>query len=233
VELTAETVRRWAASPSSVDPLLPPDDSPDFVISRSMGRVVAGLVAAVLPRSVLEFGAGRSSVVFAAALAGTGGGRLTSVEHEPQYSVQAWQEAQRYALIDSALLHARLTLRLGSRGLFHRYVVPAHSLARRAPFDLIFVDGPPGSFGRTSTVLDIAPLVSAGALVVVDDSARPGERSAIARWERALPCTRLVDLPGLARGVTILELARPATARFSSRTFAGSLHDEWLRRRRT
>jgi len=55
------------------------DGADDWAISIGAGQFLHQLVKHVAPASVLEFGAGRSSLVIASALQSNGGGRLTSV----------------------------------------------------------------------------------------------------------------------------------------------------------
>src|SRR5690349_9968387 len=59
-------------------------------ICASMGELLDGLVRWLKPRSIIEFGAGRSSAVLAAALQDCGGGRLTCIDHDPDYLAPFW-----------------------------------------------------------------------------------------------------------------------------------------------
>jgi predicted O-methyltransferase YrrM len=52
-----------------------------WALPTEMARILAHLILQITPSSVLEYGSGQSSVVLAAALAESGGGMLTSIDH--------------------------------------------------------------------------------------------------------------------------------------------------------
>src|SRR5688500_11483075 len=89
--------------PVGIDAVLPPDLGL-WPVSRPMARWLARLIVGLGRRSVLEVGAGWSAVVLAHALAANGGGRLTSVEHKPQYMGNTWETVQKSPGVDSALV---------------------------------------------------------------------------------------------------------------------------------
>ena len=207
-EQTSARVRSEYASPSSlidVDALLPPDLG-KFPVSRAMARWLASVVHALRCRSVLEFGAGWSSLVIAEALAAEGGGRLTSVDHAPQHiSLDAWRRVQQARHVDSALIVLPLRRTLSTNGWLWSYKGLRRRLGTRVPFDLVFIDAPPGRYGRTSPLFDVYSLLHPGAVIVLDDAARPGEQRAIARWLATLPDLELVLLDTQAgRGIAVL-----------------------------
>ena len=203
----------------------------DWTITDQTARLATLLVEAFGCSSVLEFGAGRSSLVMATALEARGGGRLTSVEHQPQFAEQAWARLPEFASVDALLVRAGLARRLSKHGLLHEYTGIHDALDARAPFDFVFVDGPPGHFGRDSTLLAAAPYLSPGCVVLLDDAARAAEQTAVRRWERALEVERIFESASLGRGVMVLRVTRPGPPRFSPRTFLGTIHDRLLARR--
>lgn len=139
-------------------------------------------VEALRPAQVVEFGAGASTLVLAAALARTGG-TLLSFDQHPEFV-----DATRDWLLSHGL---RADLRPaplqpapgGWPGLW--YAAP--TLPER--IDLLVIDGPPWTIhpltrGAAATLFSrIAP----GGAVVLDDAARPGERIVARRWRREHP----------------------------------------------
>jgi len=85
----ARLVATGVPLPAEVEAVLP-DGRDDYEISPDLARVIAGIVLPLYPRSVLEFGSRRSSLVIARALSAAGGGRLTSVENAPEFGHDAW-----------------------------------------------------------------------------------------------------------------------------------------------
>jgi predicted O-methyltransferase YrrM len=226
-----EVIAVLAASParSEVAALLAPQD--EWAVSLGMAALLSGLVKHVAPQSVLEFGAGRSSLVLASALQACGGGRLTSIEHQPRYAEQSWRRMTQFPVVDANLVHARLSVRFSKHGLLHEYVGIDDALRLRGPFGFVFIDAPPGERGRDTTLLQAAPFLSDGAIVVLDDARRPREQTAMRRWARAVSIDRIYESDTLGRGVAVLQIRRAAAPAFSWRTFAGTIHDRIVERK--
>jgi predicted O-methyltransferase YrrM len=181
--------------------------------------------------SVLEFGAGQSSLAAARGLEALGGGCLTSVDNAPEYARHAWTSVERCPNVKASLVQAGLHLRLRRSGLLYEYGQMAEALSPRAPFDLVVIDGPPGVYGRDAC-LDIAwPYLRDGALILLDDYNRPREQTTVRRWMARYPSLRPVCLDvGFGRGVAVLQ-HRDGPWRWSLRNYVGSLHDYFHYRR--
>jgi predicted O-methyltransferase YrrM len=224
-------VASLAAGPPRADVaplLLPPDE---WAVSLETAQLLTALVEHFAPASILEFGAGRSSLVLASALQTRGGGRLTSIEHQPSYAEDAWRKIAQFPAVDAKLVHAGLKVRFSRHGLLHEYVGIDKALESRGPFGFVFIDAPPGERGRDATLLQAAPFLSDHAIVVLDDASRPREQTAMHRWARALNVERLFESAALGRGVAVLRIRRAATPAFSLRTFAGTIHDRVVEQR--
>ena len=208
--------------------LTPPDE---WAVSLETAQLLAGLIEHVAPASVLEFGAGRSSLVLASALQALGGGRLTSIEHQPAYAEQSWRRLTQFPSVDASLVHAKLSVRFSKHGLLHEYVGIDEALRSRGPFAFVFIDAPPGERGRDATLLQAAPFLSPGAVILLDDASRPREQTAMRRWVRALTVEPIFESDSLGRGVAVLQIRRPTSAAFSWRTFAGTIHDRVVERK--
>jgi predicted O-methyltransferase YrrM len=211
--------------PAEIESALP-DGRDDYEISADLARLIAGIVLTRRPQSVLEFGSGRSSLVIARALTAAGGGRLTAVEHQPVFGREAWLLAERAAGVDARLIASRVRVTLTPGGPFNGYVDTAPALSARAPYDLVLIDGPPGPLGRDWTLFAAIRHLRPGALIIVDDTDRPGERRAVERWLRRWPGLSVVAAgPKTMRGVTVLRFDGSLRARFSPRTIAGAVYE--------
>jgi predicted O-methyltransferase YrrM len=211
--------------PPEIEAVLP-DGRDEYEIAPDLARLLGGIVLGCCRESVLEFGSGRSSLVIAHALSAGGGGRLTSVEHAPEFARDAWALVERVVGVDAHQVVSKLGVTLTPGGPFNGYVDAAPVLSARAPYDLVLIDGPPGPLGRDWTMFAAIRHLIAGALVIVDDTARPGERRAVERWLRRWPGLSVVpDQAKMARGATLLRFDGESRARFSLRTVAGAVYD--------
>lgn len=228
----AERDRRTEDLPSRVEEALPPLEHVPWTVWRSMGSFLARMVLWRKPESVLEFGAGRSSLVLARALAQTGGGRLTSLEHRPEHSADLWRRAERSAGVDTHLVVSPLQLRLHAHGPTYAYADASAQLARRGSYDLVFIDAPPFYYGRDGTLPLVRDHLRSGALILMDDARRRYERRIVRRWQRTFPGLRVVLLRpdfGGERGYGLAVLSHPGSdgENVSPRTFLETALD-WL-----
>lgn len=214
-----------AALPAEIEAVLPAGCD-EYEISPDLARLLAGIVLTCRPRSVLEFGSGRSSLVIARALGAVGGGRLTSVENAPEFGRDAWAIVERVRGVDAQRVVSDVRVTLTPAGPFNGYVDAAPALSVRAPYDLVLIDGPSGPLGRDWTMFGAIRHLSPGALVIVDDTARPGERRAVERWLRRWPGLSVaLDRPEMTRGAMILRFDGRTRARCSLRTIAGAVYE--------
>ena len=229
-ERTADRIRSVYANPSprvDVDALLPPDLG-KWPVSHPMAKWLASAIRGLGCRSVLEFGAGWSSLVIAEALAAEGGGRLTSFEHEPEHLARdIWSRVQQTPHVDAALVVTPLRRTLSSHGWLWSYHGVRKRLRQRIPFDLVFIDAPPQRYGRTSPLFDAYPLLRPGAVIILDDAARPRERTAIARWLATFPDLELVVLDTeVERGIAVLVRHGGGRRRLALRAVLGTFREQ-------
>ena len=222
---------RLAALPPQPDRMALWGISDDWTISDATAHFATLLVESFHCTSLLEFGAGRSSLVLASALEAIGGGKLTSIEHQTQFVARAWSTMKRLASVDARLVPAGLARQWSPQGLMHFYTGVKEALAARSSFDFVFIDGPPGYMGRDATLFEAAPYLAPGCLILLDDAARPAEQTAVRRWQRAFDLECLFESTSLGTGVALLRMKGPQSPRFSPRTFLGSIHDRIVARR--
>jgi predicted O-methyltransferase YrrM len=135
------------------------------------------------PRTVVELGAGATSLILARCLQMNGGGQLVSFDQHEDFVT-----ATREWLADNGLAADLRVAPLGPApgdwpGLWYEL----GPLPDR--IDLLVIDGPPWTIhpyvrGAAETLFDRLP---AGGVVMMDDGARPGERVVAARWRRCWP----------------------------------------------
>ncbi|MDO6414746.1 class I SAM-dependent methyltransferase [Sphingomonas sp. BIUV-7] len=168
---------------------------------------IVDAVETLRPATVVELGAGASTLVCARALALHGGGRLISYDQHAPFvaAVRTWL-CERGLAAD--VRHAPLTRTIpGWPGDWYE----ADGLPET--IDLLLIDGPPWAIhpfvrGGAESLFDrIAP----GGRILLDDAARPGERIVARRWRRAWPDMRFRLAGGGSKGTLIGE--KPAIAR--------------------
>ena len=196
-----------------------------YEIAPQLGRLLANLILQDGRRRVLEFGAGASSQVLATALAETGGGMLTSIEANPTWCQDRW-EAVEATGADALLVPALLRFAVSPLGAYFAQPTALPVVRERAPFDLVVVDAPAGTHGRTGTLHQVAPLLARGALIVVDDAARPLMQGMLAGWLRIYRGLTLLgqDVGFGGRGVALLRWDG-GPARFSLRSWLTSAYE--------
>jgi hypothetical protein len=131
--------------------------------------------------SVVECGSGLSTLLLAA-LAAHSGRHVLSLEHDPQ-----WAERVRRAVprrVQPAVGIALAPLRSYSE--FDWYTI--NGFAPAAPIGFVVCDGPPGSTrgGRYGLGPVLGPMLAAGCVVLIDDTHRAADRSAVERWQEEL-----------------------------------------------
>ncbi len=146
-------------------------------------RHIVREIAARRPAHVVELGAGASTLIAAKALALHGGGTLHSYDQHAGFA-----EATRNWLADNGLSvdirHAPLDAQVeGWPGRWYALTALPDTI------DMLIIDGPPWAVhplvrGAAASLFD---RLSPGAVVLLDDAARPGERLVARRWRREWP----------------------------------------------
>jgi predicted O-methyltransferase YrrM len=151
------------------------------------------------PSTVVELGAGASTLIAARALALNGGGRLVSFDQHEDFvaATAAWLAEHG---LGGELRTAALSPAPGDwPGAWY----DVHHLPER--IDLLIIDGPPWAIhpyvrGAAETLFDRIPV---GGVILLDDAARPGERIVARRWRKRWPNFRFeLDRRG-AKGTLI------------------------------
>ena len=177
----------WLRDALELERPLPPTRgwaaSPDLLLE------VAKDIRDAPPEAVVEMGSGTSSIVIAACLRKSGGGRLVSLEHDAEHAVRTRAELERHGLSGRAtVLDAPLGDVLIAGAAWRWYTVPMAELPPRV--EMLFVDGPPGNTGplaRYPALPVLRDRLTSTATIFVDDGVRADEREIIDRWLREDP----------------------------------------------
>ena len=140
------------------------------------------------PAVVVELGSGTSSVWIGYALEKLGG-RLISIDHEPEYAGRTRRMVAEHGLRSVVEVRDAPLRPVEVRGtMFDWY--DADVLADVDDIDLLVVDGPPGSTGRMSRYPALDMLrhkLSSTATVFLDDLSRADEQETLRRWAEENP----------------------------------------------
>ncbi|AEV88180.1 protein-L-isoaspartate O-methyltransferase [Actinoplanes sp. SE50] len=173
-------------------PRAPMPSSGDFALNPTDLLELLFLVRTRRPRLVLELGSGTSTVWLAYVLEQVGG-RLISLDHDPDYAARTRAALRAHGLTGVAEVRdAPLTpVELGERSF--PWYDPA-ALDDLTGVDLLLVDGPPAAVGpdsRYPALPVLEPRLADRATIVFDDANRSDEQAAIENW--------LAAVDGLAR----------------------------------
>lgn len=146
-------------------------------------HLIVDHIEAARPQTVVELGAGASSLVIGRALQRNGGGRLISCDQHAGF-VQATRQWLQDNGVDTELRVAPLRPAPGDwPGIWYDHgPLPPQ-------IDLLLVDGPPWAIhpyvrGAAESLFDRIPV---GGMVMLDDAARPGERVVARKWRKRWP----------------------------------------------
>ncbi|GGD48430.1 class I SAM-dependent methyltransferase [Erythrobacter arachoides] len=167
---------------------------------------IVDAVEELRPQVVVELGAGASTLVCARALALNGGGQLYSFDQHAGF-VDATRNWLREEGASARLQHAPLRAEIpGWSGTWYDLPeVPAQ-------IDLLIIDGPPWTVHPTirGAAESLFDRLSPGAIVLLDDAARPGERIVARRWRSNWPQMRFERVSGSTKGTLVGHRLRSA-----------------------
>jgi len=150
-------------------------------VSPALARLLARAIGRLGLSNILEFGAGLSSLVLATCLSHSSGGSLTSVEQNLRWCRDQWRRVSDLPNVDSRIVESKPSLSLSAVGICYSFRDAAETVASRGPYDLVLVDAPQEFYGRDGALQMASRHLAPGALVVLDDAGRSGERWALFR----------------------------------------------------
>jgi len=164
-------------------PRAPMPSSGDFALNPTDLLELLHLIRVRQPRLVVELGSGTSSVWIGYALEESGG-RLISLDHDPEYAQKTRALLTAHGLAGVAeVRHAALSPLTIEDKTYQWYDVA--ELADLRGIDLLLVDGPPEATGpdaRFPALHVLEPKLAGTATIVFDDAHRHDEQAALVRW---------------------------------------------------
>lgn len=165
--------------------------SPDFL------QELAAHALDEQPHCVVECSSGISTLVLARCMQINGSGKVYSLEHDAHYARRTRRQLALHGLESWAtVIDAPLTLQaVGGR---QQQWYDCSGLPVLPPIDMLVIDGPPQAVAadaRYPAGPALFPRLAPGAMVFLDDAARPGERAALARWAHEFPGMEIQSLP--------------------------------------
>jgi predicted O-methyltransferase YrrM len=146
-------------------------------------HLLVDTIEAKRPQTVLELGAGASSLVVARALQKNGGGKLISCDQHSEFVTKTRAWLHEHGVDADMRATPFKPSPNGWPGIWYDHgPLPAE-------IDLLIVDGPPWAIhpyvrGAADSLFD---RMSIGGTVLLDDAARPGERVVARKWRKRWP----------------------------------------------
>lgn len=190
------------------EPRAPMPSSGDFALNPTDLLDLLHLVRHRRPKLVLELGSGTSSVWLAYALEAHGG-RLVSVDHDPQYAAKTRAALAAHGLDGVAEVRDAPLQPVTVDGTTYRWYDRA-AFADLSDVDLLLVDGPPEATGpgaRYPALPTLEHRLADTATVILDDANRRHESEALRRWTETV--AGLAREPELLGRHAVLSYVRP------------------------
>jgi predicted O-methyltransferase YrrM len=168
---------------------------------------IVDLIATRPIQTIVELGSGTSTLWSSYALEKRGaGGRIVSLDHDPHFAAitRAMLATHGFAHGPAEVRDAPLTADVLA-GHPSAWYDPA-AIEGVDSIDLLVVDGPPKSSGELARYPALPVLLSRlapGAIIVVDDAARPEETAIVQRWMAEVPGLRRLDIAGEGRQILL------------------------------
>lgn len=170
----------------------------------AMAWILADLQERTAP-TVVEFGAGQSTVILATCLKHKGAGRLVSFEHDPLHADAIRRQLTLCGVADYVDLRLLPLVEHPAQGSMPAGKTYSLADVEDLSIDLALVDGPPywcGDAARLAPLAWVAKRLAINGTVYLDDTARPAERRVLAEVVAQVPGLTVEDLraeKGLAR----------------------------------
>lgn len=164
-----------------------------YAISPDFALILLEIIRDYRPTHLMELGCGVSTLIGSYGLEKYHPhGHITSIEHQAAFADFTRDNLTKHGLTDFVtVIHAPLTMLYRVHGWRGRWYA-SESIGGDKPIDLLVIDGPPQyqnpqRLARYPALPLLFDRLAAGALILVDDADRRGERRAVKRWLREFP----------------------------------------------
>lgn len=169
----------------------------EWVISPdAMAWILADLQERESP-TIVEFGCGQSSVMFAAFLKHKGSGRLISIEHDQAHADAVRKQLEACGLMAQVDLNVVPLIEYAANGAMTACRSYSLTGLPDVAIDVALIDGPPYHCGEATRYYPLEWAVSRlapGGSAYLDDTARPQERAVLRAVSAKYPDVLLDDL---------------------------------------
>jgi predicted O-methyltransferase YrrM len=174
--------------------------SPDFL------TIIAAQIQHHQPKVVLELGSGVSTLISSYLLKAANRGELFTLEHEAHFASKSLEQLEVHCLHEYAtIIHAPLVTTT-LKGETWRWYDPA-KIPDMGKVDLLVIDGPPKrvqKLARYPALPILFERLAQGAIIIVDDFARPDEYEMVKQW-MADYMLKVVEIHDNEKGAIVLQ----------------------------
>jgi predicted O-methyltransferase YrrM len=178
-----------------LDPPTPLPPTRGWAMSPDLLLHVVNLIRSERPQRVIECGSGISTAVVALALKRFSGGKVIALEHAEWAGHRTERLLEDWGISEFGEVRcAPLVPQEISGESFHWY---SPASLPDGPFDLVIVDGPPGSTGPHARYPagELLRQLAAPGWAILDDTKRQDELAAAQRWVEEIPGLRSRTVP--------------------------------------
>lgn len=156
----------------------------DWAISPDFANIVISLIRECRPKLVLELGSGVSTLITAYTLEENKEGVVVSLDHDAQFAATTMDNIAKHGLQAIATVTPAPLKAVKLHGKSWLWY-DADQLRNLEPVDLLIVDGPPVTtqkLARYPAMPVLYPLLSADAIILLDDAHRADETEIVNLW---------------------------------------------------
>ncbi|REG91524.1 class I SAM-dependent methyltransferase [Algoriphagus antarcticus] len=190
-------------------------------IDHQLVRGFLFLIEKYKPKSILELGAGYSTIVFTyAKISGKGIEKVISFEEDPKWFKIPETIKSLIDLEDINIVDSKVKFKFGLFGVYAFYQA-TKKFKFKDTIDLVFIDGPQFFYGREGGLDYIFKFLKEGSLIVMDDAGRYIDQCVIFKWLKVYKGLELVYFNEKYgdKGLAILKVKSPLKRTFSISAF--------------
>ena len=191
-------------------------------IDKALTKILLSIFENSPNSSIVEFGAGYSTIVFNyASKKNATSTSIISIEEKIDWfkvpeNLTSLIDVENFNLVESKLL-----FKLGYFGIYAKY--QSSDLQKiNSNIDIVFIDGPQRYYGREGDLDHIYSLLNEGALIILDDAERYLESCLLYKWLKVYKGLELIHFNKFLgeKGVAILRVNKKLKRRFSIAAFS-------------